>query len=1031
MALRRWLVLATIAGLLVSLVPLTAQVALAAGPFTVNTFNDPDPALLPAACASATPGECSLRRAIREANVAGGATTINLPPGTYALTRNGTGDDAALTGDLDIANGANITILGIGVGAKIIDGDSAGGGGDRVFDMRSGGTLTIGAAGDPASGITIRNGVTTGDGGGIRAAGTGALTLNHVTVEGNSAGGNGGGIYLEGAATLTVTNSTITGNSASNDGGGIHTNSTNSTLSVTDSTISGNTASSSGGGLRTFGTVTIVRSTISGNRADGEALLFGGGGIYHGMLFSNKALTLTNSTISGNVIPGGRPGGGLRIAAGTVTLTNSTVAANSTGIYPATGTTTVRNSIIANSTGGANCEGTIVNGGNNIDSGSSCGFGVPNSNLDPQLGPLSVNQPGLTATHAPDPSSVAVGRVPTADANCTGTDQRGVPRPQGANCDAGAYEVLPAPTITGVLPVSGTTSGGTLITITGTGFQSNATVTVDGNPCATTIVSGGTTINAAMIGGTTITCLTPPGTAGGKNVVVTNPDGQATVVPGTYTYVAPTITSITPNSGPSNGGTPVTIVGTGFQPNATVTIGVAPCQMPVTNGAGTEITCTTPAGPAGTADVVVTNPGAPGTEGTAVLIAGFSYLSPSQASFSPASVAFGNQQINTTSAPQVITLTNTGTTVLNVSAVALSGGNAADFAIVPGTDTCTGAALAFNANCTVSVTFTPTATQARGAALTFTDDSNGVAGSQQNIVLSGTGTPTPLPNFTVTVSKSGPGEVQPGTGALVYQQGANAALTAVPNAGAVLLGWTVDGVFVGFGNPLTFPVTKNRTVVATFATRATFSDVLNGDGNYEAITQLATRGIINPAGVNGSGRFEPNRGIVRAESAGLIARAFGWNTEQRDNPFPDRCDVQGQNCIDAELWNNVAALSFHNVAFGYPGAPTCEGAGTTAPCYLPRNPVLNVQLISFITRAFNEQGAWQKPATDTPALYPNVPGVSGHRLDLIAYVANAGAVPGQPTTGPFTGYDQPASRRFSAAALWQAMNAYYSVNRVP
>ncbi len=56
---------------------------------------------------------------------------------------------------------------------------------------------------------------------------------------------------------------------------------------------------------------------------------------------------------------------------------------------------------------------------------------------------------------------------------------------------------------------------------------------------------------------------------------------------------------------------------------------------------------------------------------------------------------------------------------------------------------------------------------------------------------------------------------------------------------------------------------------------------------------------------------------------------------------------------------------------------------------------------------------------------------SGHRLDLVAYVANAGAVPGQPTTGPFTGYDQPATRRFSAAALWQAMNAYYGVNRLP
>ncbi|HEY8597764.1 MAG TPA: IPT/TIG domain-containing protein, partial [Thermomicrobiales bacterium] len=818
-ALRRWLVLTMIASLLLSLVPLTAQVALAAN-ITVNTFAD----------TLADDGLCSLREAIIVANndsqpnltpgecaAGSGADIITVPAGTYVLTKTGTGENAASSGDLDIISGSDITILGAGAGMTIIDGNAASGSGERVFDVRSGGILTIGSnvAGEEGRGLSIRGGVVNGlteYGGGIRTAGAGAVTLNDSEVAGNSVAGGvsngGGGIYHGGTGTLTVRRSTIRNNTVTIDGGGLYVSAAGGGLLVEESTVAQNSAGRNGGGIYTNSdNATIARSTISGNIAGASQLLdIGGGGLYN----EGNNLTITNSTISGNTVPGGSVGGGLHNQGGnTLNLINSTVAFNSTGIRRDGGTVNVLNSIIANSTAGANCSGTITNGGNNADSGASCGFGVPSSDHDLQLGPLTVQQPGRTATHAPNPSSYAVGLVPAADVNCVGTDQRGVPRPQGMNCDAGAVEVLANPSITTLVPSSGPTNGGIILAIVGTGFQSNLQVLIGGVECAGANVTGGTVINGAMIDGTQIACDLAPNTVGAKDVTIVNPDGGTTINVGAFTYVAPTITSITPNSGPSNGGTPVTIVGTGFQPGAMVTIGVAPCQAVLISGNGTEITCTTPAGPVGTADVVVTNPYAPFPDGTAELVAGFSYLSPSQASFSPASVAFGNQEINTTSVPQVVTLTNTGTTVLNVSGVAITGGNAADFAIVPGSDTCTGAALAFNAHCTVSVRFTPTATQARGAGLTFTNDSNGIAGSQQNILLSGIGTPTPLPNFTITVSKSGPGEVQPGTGALVYQQGANAALTAVPNADAVLIGWTVDGTFVGFGNPLTFPVTKD------------------------------------------------------------------------------------------------------------------------------------------------------------------------------------------------------------------------------
>ena len=104
-------------------------------------------------------------------------------------------------------------------------------------------------------------------------------------------------------------------------------------------------------------------------------------------------------------------------------------------------------------------------------------------------------------------------------------------------------------------------------------------------------------------------------------------------------------------------------------------------------------------------------------------------------SFNPTGLNFGNQNVGTTSAAKSVTVTNTGTAALHVSIVALAGTNSGDFII--SADTCTGASVAVNATCAVSVTFTPSAAGARSATLTFTDDAGG---SPQTVALSGTGT---------------------------------------------------------------------------------------------------------------------------------------------------------------------------------------------------------------------------------------------------------------------------------------------------
>jgi hypothetical protein len=100
---------------------------------------------------------------------------------------------------------------------------------------------------------------------------------------------------------------------------------------------------------------------------------------------------------------------------------------------------------------------------------------------------------------------------------------------------------------------------------------------------------------------------------------------------------------------------------------------------------------------------------------------------------SPSSLNFGSVNRGVTSAPQRVTLTNTGTAVLTIASIAIAGANPGDFAIAA--TTC-GATLAPAASCTVDVTFTPTARNTRTGTLAITDNT---AGSPDSVALTGIG----------------------------------------------------------------------------------------------------------------------------------------------------------------------------------------------------------------------------------------------------------------------------------------------------
>ena len=265
-------------------------------------------------------------------------------------------------------------------------------------------------------------------------------TISDVTVSGGDAGTElGGGIKVN--SSLTLMRSRVTGNLAQGGGGiGLASNGTN--MTAIDTRIYANTATFDGGGIYTYGIVTLHSSLISGNTASH------GGGIGSGSLSSQ--VTVVNSTISGN--DGGIYGGGINVV-GTANLYNATITDNTAddggGLKIASSSTlNASNSIIADNLGVSNvdCSGTLISQGYNlINDTTGCTIIGTTGNVtgvSANLGPLQ-NNGGPTLTHALLAGSPAINAGhPTACLDETGAplgvDQRDYARAD--RCDMGAYE---------------------------------------------------------------------------------------------------------------------------------------------------------------------------------------------------------------------------------------------------------------------------------------------------------------------------------------------------------------------------------------------------------------------------------------------------------------------------------------------------------------------------------------------------------------------------------------------------------------
>ncbi len=163
------------------------------------------------------------------------------------------------------------------------------------------------------------------------------------------------------------------------------------------------------------------------------------------------------------------------------------------------------------------------------------------------------------------------------------------------------FTYIPAPTLTSISPTSGPASGGTQVTINGTAFT-GATAVVFGQAAASQL---------KVVSDTQITVVSPAGTSGIVDVIVTAPGGTSATSPAdqfTYNPPAPAVTALDPKAGPIGGNTQVTITGTNFNGATAVTFGkIASPKFSVNSD--TQIVATTPKGTAlGPVDVIVTTP---------------------------------------------------------------------------------------------------------------------------------------------------------------------------------------------------------------------------------------------------------------------------------------------------------------------------------------------------------------------------------------------------------------------------------------
>lgn len=339
---------------------------------------------------------------------------------------------------------------------------------------------------------------------------------------------------------------------------------------------------------------------------------------------------------------------------------------------------------------------------------------------------------------------------------------------------------------------------------------------------------------------------------------------------------------------------------------------------------------------------------------TALLVVGIwaACSGPNAADFSPsislssASVAFGQQNVGATSAPEVVTLFNTGNGSLSISSMAVSGTNSGDFAQ---SSNC-GSGVAAGSNCTITVKFTPSAAGSRSASLTVSDNASS---SPQTISLSGTGLQpvVSLSPGSLTFAQQSTGSTSPAQSVTLSDTG-NTSLTissiALSGANAADFAQTNDcGSGVGVNGSCTMMVTFAPSAAGSRSASLLVTDnasgspqtvSLNGTGVTPATTISLSASSLAFGQENMTATSVPQ--TITLSNTGKVTLSISNLTVAGANPGDfaqaNTCGATvaaGANCslsvtfAPTAMGSRIASISISDNASGSPQTVSLTGTG--------------------------------------------------------------------------------------------------------
>ncbi|OBT44743.1 hypothetical protein VE00_05310 [Pseudogymnoascus sp. WSF 3629] len=407
------------------------------------------------------------------------------------------------------------------------------------------------------------------------------------------------------------------------------------TVSVTNGTGTSNTLPYTYNGIAAPVVSTV--SPTSGPATGGNTVVINGSGFTHATAVTFGSTPATSFTVASDtainavVPPGPSAGGDVSVF---VTGPGGTSATGPTYTYTPAPTPIITQ--VTPASGPVSGGNTVVVTGSNFDGATAVTFGGNAASSFTVISPTRIN---------------AVAPPGTA-----GTASVVVTTPAGASPGFN-YTYLASPAPTAVFPTTGVTAGGDSVAITGTGLTGTTSVNFGTTPATSFTVVSDTEIDA----------ITPAHLTGTVPINITTPGGTNSSLSFNF-QPAPVISSITPTSGPTTGGTVVTITGADLIDTIGVNFGTTPATT-FTVDSDNTVTATAPAGAVGPSAVTVDTASATSNGAT------FTYVAaPTLTSLSPTGgpVVGGNN----------VTLTGTGfTTATDV----FFGANPAAFTILDDT----------------------------------------------------------------------------------------------------------------------------------------------------------------------------------------------------------------------------------------------------------------------------------------------------------------------------------------------------------